>query len=203
MGPLLPEWLGIAWTVALVLVAVSHLRHMADTVGQRRAWHACHVLMALGMVFMYVPATRLAEAVPASFWQLIFAAAGTLAALWALSGTGRAAPAIWLLTALDLGVMLLMWSGKLSSPLVLLSLTYLTLEASLWLLDIHRRLDGSTALVNWQLLSTDAAGGAIAVRRVARPIVGSARLLGELDITASMLVMTTGMAYMIVAMTFT
>jgi hypothetical protein len=49
----------------------------------------------------------------------------------------------WLLTALGLGVMLLMWSGSLAPTLVWLLMTYLAVEAGLWLLDLHRRLDRS------------------------------------------------------------
>jgi hypothetical protein len=32
---------------------VIHARHALDSDGQRRLWHSGHVLMALGMVFMF------------------------------------------------------------------------------------------------------------------------------------------------------
>ena len=61
---LLPLWMGVAWTAAFLAVAASHLRHMAATTGQRRPWHSCHVLMAVGMAFMYAPAQIDPLAVP-------------------------------------------------------------------------------------------------------------------------------------------
>ena len=190
MGSLLPQWLEIVWTAVFAAVGCSHLRHMLRSAGQRRAWHACHVLMAAGMAFMYLPVAT----VPASFWQLVFAAAGVITAFWALGGVGFVATTIWLLTALDLGVMLLMWSGThVSAALVLVVVAYLAVEAGLWLLDTYRRLDGSAALINWQLLSAE--GESVTV---ARPVAAS--LLGELDITASMVAMAAGMAYMLIAM---
>jgi Domain of unknown function (DUF5134) len=190
MGSLLPQWLEIVWTAVFAAVGCSHLRHMLRAAGQRRAWHACHVLMAAGMAFMYLPVAT----VPASFWQLVFAAAGVITAFWALGGVGFVATTIWLLTALDLGVMLLMWSGThVSAALVLVVVAYLAVEAGLWLLDTYRRLDGSAALINWQLLSAE--GESVTV---ARPVAAS--LLGELDITASMVAMAAGMAYMLIAM---
>jgi Domain of unknown function (DUF5134) len=190
MGSLLPEWLEIVWTAVFAAVGCSHLRHMLRAEGQRRAWHACHVLMAAGMAFMYLPAAT----VPASFWQLVFAAAGVITAFWALGGVGSVATTIWLLTALDLGVMLLMWSGThVPGPLVLVVVAYLAVEAGLWLLDVYRRLDGSTALINWQMLTPG--GESLTVEGSA-----SAGLLGELDITASMVAMAAGMAYMLIAM---
>lgn len=205
MDSLLPTWLEIAWAAAFMSVAASHLRHMAQSGGQRRAWHACHVLMALGMGCMYMPSAWMPRTATASLWQLVFAAAGTLAALWALGGVGRVSANVWLLTALDLGVMLLMWSGderRLAAALVWAVVAYLTVEAGLWLFDAYRRLDGSDGLLNWRLLSIEAAGAVTGrgARVAAAQASASERLLGDLDITVSMLVMTVGMAYMIVAM---
>ena len=189
MGPLLPTWLELIWTAAYLCVAASHLRHMAQSLGQRRAWHSCHVLMALGMACMYLPAALL----PGSCWQLIFALAGTLTALWALGSNGSI---IWLLTALDLGVMLLMWSPTgATGPLVWFAITYLVLETGLWLGDIYSRLDRSRPAPGWRLLSDEGSGLTLSTERGA----GSS-LLGGLDITASMVVMSLGMAYMLVAM---
>jgi hypothetical protein len=190
MGPLLPQWLECVWAAVFAAVGCAHLRHMSRTDGQRRAWHACHVLMAAGMAFMYLPATT----IPASFWQLVFAAAGVIVACWALAGLGRVATVVWLLTALDLGVMLLMWSSTQAAPIVVwAAVAYLAVASGLWLCDAYRRLDGSTALINLRLLTADGE-----TLTVARPAGG--RLLGELDISVSMVAMAAGMAYMLIAM---
>jgi len=193
---ILPEWLGVAWTLVFLLVAASHLRHMLDTTGQRRPWHACHVLMAFGMAFMYAPAILDPLTVPASFWRVIFACAGLLAVTWAIGGVGRAATLVWLLTAVDLAVMLFMWSGPATGTAALswLLAGYLLVEAAMWTFDIYRRLDGAAPVISWQAFT--GTGGATAT--ITRVSVGS--LLGELDISVSMSAMTVGMAYMLVAL---
>ncbi len=201
-GPqLLPEWVALAWSALFLLVAASHLRHMAHSRGQRRPWHSCHVLMALGMAFMYLPAQLDPVAAPAGFWRIVFACAGVLTASWSIAGVGRNATLIWLLTSIDLGAMLYMWAGpsRASAAAVgWLVVSYLLAEAAVWGLDLYRRLDGSSPLVSWRLLPGPE--GATVIRAVSGGGGGGATLLGELDISISMVTMTVGMAYMVAAM---
>jgi hypothetical protein len=192
---LLPEWLGIVGVVLFALIALSHLRHLAMTNGERAPWHACHVLMAIGMGFMYAPAALHLPAVPTAFWQTAFALTGTLAAIWALGGTGRAPHLIWLLTAIDLGAMVYMWSpGAPVAPLTWVLVAYLAGEATLWAVDAYRRIDGGTPILGLTLAPAGPDSGAVVVG------AAPAALLGDLDISASMIGMTLGMAYMFAAM---
>jgi len=66
---ILPQWLAIIWTIVFVAIFVIHLRHVLDTHGQRRAWHSSHVVMALGMVFMFAPSSIDHFDIPVIFWQ--------------------------------------------------------------------------------------------------------------------------------------
>jgi hypothetical protein len=196
---LLPEWLGIAGAAGFVLIAASHLRHLAHGAGQRRAWHAGHVLIATGMAFMYAPAAIDPLDVPAGLWQLLFAGAGAVAALWALNGSGRVPTLMWLLTAIDLGAMFYMWSAHAVSPWLSWPLIgYFATQSGMWALDAFRRLDGRTPIISWSLMS-DASGTTAVSVPVAR-VVTSESLIGGLDIGLSMIVMTLGMAYMLAAM---
>jgi len=199
---LLPVWIAVAWTAAFMLIAASHLRHMTQTSGQQRPWHACHVLMAVGMAFMYAPARLDPVVVPSSFWKLVFAGAGLIAALWALAGNGRVSTLIWLLSSVDLGAMLYMWSGSPrhpgTAPLTWLLTAYLLVASMMWALDLYRRFDGSTPIVSWRVLASES-GVALAAGAERTAGVGTGSLLGELDISASMIVMAIGMAYMLVA----
>jgi len=199
---LLPSWIGIAWTVVFLAIAASHLRHMAQTTGQRRAWHSCHVLMAVGMAFMYAPTQIDPLTVPSAFWRLIFAAAGIIAAVWAINGVGRVSTLIWLLTSIDMAAMLYMWSGSQhadTAPLTWLLTSYLITEAAMWTLDLYRRLDGATPVVSWRLLASES-GTAVPVTSAGTGPAASGSLLGELNISTSMVAMALGMAYMLVAM---
>jgi hypothetical protein len=192
---LLPEWLGIAGVVLFALIALSHLRHLAMTNGERTPWHACHVLMAVGMAFMYAPAALHLPSVPMTFWRVAFAVAGVIAAVWALGGAQRAPNLIWLLTAIDLGAMVYMWSpGSLVAPLTWALVAYLVAEASLWAVDAYRRIDGSTPIIGLTMAPAGIESGSVTLR------AAPAALIGDLDISASMIGMTLGMAYMFVAM---
>jgi Domain of unknown function (DUF5134) len=195
-----PEWLGVAAAAMFVVVAASHLRHLIKTAGERRSWHACHVLMAAGMGFMYASVSIDSLGVPTAFWRLAFAAAGILAALWALGTASRAPSPIWLLTSIDLGAMFYMWSAHtFVAPLSWLLVAYFVLAAAMWALDAYRQLDNGTPSVSWRMLPQESASGALTVpvRAVATT---SHSLIGELDIGVSMFAMALGMAYMLAVM---
>ncbi|HYB26078.1 MAG TPA: DUF5134 domain-containing protein [Solirubrobacteraceae bacterium] len=195
-----PVWLGIAAASAFVLIAVSHLRHLVKTADERRSWHACHVLIATGMVFMYASASVGSLGVPAAFWRLAFAAAGVLAALWALGGTSRAPSPLWLLTAVDLGAMFYMWSAHpFLAPLSWLLVAYFVLAAAMWALDAFRQLDGGGPSISWRMVPGESGSGAVTVPMRAVATAASS-LIGELDIGVSMFAMALGMAYMLAVM---
>lgn len=185
-----------------LVIAASHLRYLLRTTGERRPWHACHVLMAIGMAFMYAPGSIDPLDVPAAFWRLVFATAGALAAVRALGLSDRPPSPIWLLTAVDLGAMLYMWSTHaFAAPLSWLLAAYFVVVAAMWALDAYRRLDGDRANIRWWMLPQEAEAGAFRSRAaVATATATSRSLIGELDIGASMFAMALGMAYMLAVM---
>lgn len=194
---LVPEWLAIVGTTVFLAIACAHLLHMARTTGQRRPWHGCHVLIAVGMAFMYAPATLDHLGVPAAFWRLVFASAGVLSALWAFGGTGRVATLLWLLTSIDLGAMMYMWSPQSQVPSLTWPLVaYFAMQAGMWACDAYRRLDGESPIISWDLMAAPG-GAAITASGTA---VASQSLIGDLDIGVSMMAMALGMAYMFAAM---
>ncbi|MBU3065923.1 DUF5134 domain-containing protein [Nocardia sp. NEAU-G5] len=50
---MLPGWVRVLWTIALLVVALLHVRHAAAAPGQGRWWHGTHVVMSLAMAAMY------------------------------------------------------------------------------------------------------------------------------------------------------
>lgn len=52
--PLLPQWLRIVWALALAGVVGLHTGHAWTRPGQGRWWHTGHIIMALGMIGMYL-----------------------------------------------------------------------------------------------------------------------------------------------------
>jgi hypothetical protein len=196
---LLPEWLGILGAVMFLLIAGAHLGHLAMTHGERRHWHVLHVGMAIGMAFMYAPARIDPFAIQAEFWQFLFASAAALAALrWFAGYLGAAADnPLWLLTAIDLGAMVYMWSpGSFVGAMTWTLVAYLTVEAGLWVLNAYRVIDRGTPLIRWHALTPAPAAGA----PLATTAVATDSLIGGLDISVSMTAMAVGMAYMLAVM---
>jgi Domain of unknown function (DUF5134) len=190
-GPqLLPVWLAVGWAAVFAAVLVVHARHALAESGERRLWHCGHVLMALGMALMFLPASLALSAIPAASWQEVFAGGAVMVIVWSAVQFARRRPvnALWPLLAVDLAAMIAMWSpggwsGARAWPVV----AYFGVQSLLWFSDRVRVLDRHPLLVAF-----DIPGEAVAVR--AQP------LISRLDLRVSMAAMTLGMAFMVAAM---
>lgn len=195
---LLPEWIGVLGTLMFLLIAGSHLLHQVRTSGERRWWHVSHVLMAIGMAFMYAPGAIDPFTISSEFWQVLFAVVAAVVALRVVAGfAGRAsANPLWALTGIELGTMVYMWSsGSFVPALTWALVAYLVVEAGLWGLNVYRAVDGDAPLFGWSALAPVADGGTVIVAGT-----GTQTLIGGLDISVSMTAMGLGMAYMLAAM---
>ncbi|HEX4108381.1 MAG TPA: DUF5134 domain-containing protein [Solirubrobacteraceae bacterium] len=191
---ILPDWLAVLWTLAFVALLVIHGRHVRDTRGERQWWHSGHVLMAVGMVFMFAPASIDHFNVPAGFWQLLFAnaAGAALAYVFVQLCNGRTVNLLWLVMAFDFIAMTYMWSPSgFVRPIPWLLVAWFAGQALLWVTDRARAFDGRAIGLPRQLAL---AGGPVA------EVVGEGHLICERDLRGSMFVMTLGMAYMFAAM---
>jgi hypothetical protein len=63
MVNLLPEWARWVWFGAFSVIVVVHATHPFRTHGVPRVWHWGHLLMAIGMAWMFLPLER-ADAPP-------------------------------------------------------------------------------------------------------------------------------------------
>jgi hypothetical protein len=190
---ILPEWLAVIWTLLFIGIIVVHTLHLRDTHGQRRVWHSGHVLMALGMAFMFAPASIDHFDVPSGFWQLAFANGAIAVVFWMLAQalSARAVNVLWLVMAIDLAAMAYMWSPSgFQSPITWILVAYFAAQSLLWVTDRMRDVDHKTLLGGGVSVTP---GGALAIS-AAEPLVCFR------DLRASMFVMTLGMAYMFAAM---
>ena len=189
---ILPEWLAIVWTVFFVGILVIHARHVLDSQGQRRGWHSGHVVMALGMIFMFAPASIDHFQIPGGFWALVFANATGLALAWILAQalSRQVVNLLWLVIASDLAAMVYMWSPNgFVAPVTWLLVAYFVAQTILWATNLMRRTDD---LAVGRRVTVDA-GGALAASAV-EPLVC------DRDLRISVGGMTLGMAYMFAAM---
>ncbi len=190
---ILPDWLAILWTLVFIAIVVIHGRHVLESRGQRQIWHSGHVLMALGMAFMFAPTSIEHFNIPSGFWQLAFANGAITILAWMLAQalSGRAINVLWLMMAIDLGAMAYMWSPSgFQAPLTWVLVAYFVVQSLLWVTDRMREVDHKT-LLGGSLSVTP--GGAVAMS-------GAEPLVCFRDLRVSMFAMTLGMAYMFAAM---
>jgi hypothetical protein len=190
---ILPDWLAVIWMLVFFAVLAIHGRHVGESQGQRRLWHSGHVFMALGMAFMYAPASVDHFDVPTGFWSLAFANGAIAIVLWVVvqAFAGRGTNLLWLVMAFDLGAMAYMWSPSgFQAPITWLLVAYFAGQAVLWATDRMRGLDERTILGATMSVTPE---GALAAG-VAEP------LICYKDLRVSMAAMTLGMAYMFAAM---
>ena len=191
---LLPEWSAVIWTLLFLVVIVLHLRDLGKPPPARRLWHAGHVLMGIGMLFMFVTTSLDPLGIPAWFWQLTFASAGgiVLGGMIGLLAGGEPISAFWALMTTDLLAMVYMWSPTcFVAPITWLFVAYYLMLSVTWLSSGYQRVDeraigGSTVLSN---------GG----RAARRSQVGAA-IVCRRNLRAAKVVMALGMAYMFAAM---
>jgi hypothetical protein len=190
---ILPGWLAVLWTLAFFVIIAIHARHVLQSEGQRRWWHSGHVFMAIGMAFMYAPASIDSLDIPAGFWSLVFANGAIAILLWVLmqAFAGRGTNLLWLVMAFDLGGMAYMWSPSgFQAPITWLLVAYFAVQALLWATNRMRDYDERTIFGGGVSVTPD---GALAAS-VAEPLICFK------DLRASMAAMTLGMAYMFAAM---
>jgi hypothetical protein len=190
---ILPNWLAVIWMLVFIAIIATHGRHVLESEGQRRFWHSGHVLMAIGMAFMFAPASVDYFNIPTGFWSLAFANGAIGILLWMLvqAFAGRGANMLWLAMAFDLGAMAYMWSPTgFQAPITWLLVAYFTAQAVLWASDRMRDFDERTIFGGSVSVTPE---GALAAS-VAEPLICFK------DLRVSMAVMTLGMAYMFAAM---
>lgn len=190
---ILPNWLSVIWMLVFFAIIAIHGRHVLESQGQRRFWHSGHVFMALGMAFMYAPASVDHFNIPTGFWSLAFANGAIAIVLWVVAQAlaGRGTNLLWLVMAFDLGAMAYMWSPSgFQAPITWLLVAYFAVQAVLWGTHRMRSLDERTILGGAMSVTPE---GALAAS-VAEP------LICYKDLRVSMAAMTLGMAYMFAAM---
>lgn len=199
---ILPSWAAVLITLVYIAIVAIHALHLRDSAGQRRVWHSGHVLMALGMAFMFAPASIDTFHIPAGFWQIVFADAALATVAWiaAQALAGRPVNMLWLLMAVDMAAMAYMWSPSgFVAPLTWVLVAYFALQALLWASNRMRDIDHRT-LFGGRVVLSPAVAGTTGGGTEAITIASAEPLVCFRDLRVSMGLMTLGMAYMFAAM---
>lgn len=141
---MVPQWLVLLWTCALLAVVGSHCRYLLESGGERRLWNARHMVLGVGMIFMFAPPSIDHLNIPAALWQLVLAnaAAAVLAAILTRSLEGQSTNVLWLISALELGAMVYMWLGQTLGVLSWTPVGYFLAVSIFWALGGDHLVDG-------------------------------------------------------------
>ncbi len=201
---MLPDWLRIMWVaiyaLILVLHLVLHLRHLNTMGGQERTWHSSHVLMALGMVYMFLPAGIIT--LPSMVGIVVFALAALAATGWIVYALASQRPLdfLWVILLIDMLGMAYMFAitQVMLGALTYLFAVYFVIEMGCWFLGAFNQFNQFNQFTqpdpHQQVFP--ATVGAVALKANARPLASASSLTVRLTLG----LMAAGMAYMFLAM---
>lgn len=140
----------VVWIAALCAVLVFHCTHIARMHGEHRWYHSAHVIMLVGMLYMYAAVAFGLDWLSTDYWIILYSVTSAAIILWILIrySQHRSLSNLWLLVLVQQAAMIYMWVPmrdwvpQLSYGLVL----YFTLEAVSWLIHAYGRLEPSAAL---------------------------------------------------------
>lgn len=174
------------WIAALCAVLVFHCIHLIHMRGERRWYHSAHVVMLLGMLYMYASVAFGLDWFPARVWMIVYVATSAAIIGWMLVqfGLRRSFAYLWILALVQQGAMIYMWAPMTDWPMTdwvprlsYAFVVYFALETIAWLTRAY-----STAFAG--------TGGAVAIPLAERSALG--------DIC--MTIMAASMGYMFAGM---
>jgi len=135
---LMPLWVQVAGTLILSGITASHVVHLLTLPAGRnqiRGWHATHLAMNLGMVWMFAPWAEMPG--EARAWQYVFGALTIGVAGWLLAQLqhGEAVNLLWIPALIGMAAMTYMWlqhRGHGVYAVTYILIAYYLLEAAAW-----------------------------------------------------------------------
>ena len=194
-GPnLLPDWVRALWITAYVVILIIHLYHAATMGGEHRAWHSVHILMALGMIWMFLPTPP--AIIPALAWQLAFALAALLIVVWFIWSFSRrrAVNFVWVTSLIAVLAMIYMFAlpGAAIPLLTYVLVAYFVAEAIAWFIGAFDEVETGRR----RLLPYAVGPRSDYASKFAHPLTEA----GSLNVRVTLGIMALGMAYMFLAM---
>jgi len=127
----------VIWVAALFVVLIFHCSHLIHMRGERRWYHTAHVVMLLGMLYMYAAVAFGLDWFPAHVWMIIYVATSAAIVSWMLVQyeQRRTFGFLWILALVQQGAMIYMWMPMtVWVPRVSYALAvYFGLETMAWL----------------------------------------------------------------------
>lgn len=138
----------VIWLGLLFAVFTFHCFHLIFMRGQHRLYHASHIVMLFGMLYMYASVAFGWHWFPAAIWLFVYVATSAVIIGWMLVRFEQRRPVtyLWVLALAQQGAMIYMWTPMTDwTPWLSYILAgYFTLETMAWLtLAPNKPLHGS------------------------------------------------------------
>jgi len=183
---LLSETPSLVWIAALAAVLLFHCSHLFRMCGEPRWYHSAHVVMLLGMLYMFAGVAFGLHLLPSNAWTLVYVATSTAILGWILIrlARGRSFKKLWAVALVQQVAMIYMWAPmRVWLPLLTCGFVlYFIAEVVAWLANAYSKLEPLAAAEAHARHS----GGSLEPRSV----------FGDVCMT----IMAASMAYMFVAM---
>jgi LysM repeat protein len=141
----------VIWLAALFAVLVFHCRHLIFMRGQHRWYHASHVVMLVGMIYMYGSVAFGWHWFPEPMWLVVYVAtsAAIIGGMMMRFEQRRSLRYLWILALAQQGSMIYMWMPMANwMPWLSYALAgYFTLETLAWLTRVWNKPVHSSAAI--------------------------------------------------------
>lgn len=193
ISSLLSEGLRWPWVAVYAVIVVVHLSHAMSVEGRQRAWHSGHVMMAVGMAYMFLP-PRL-KMVSDVAWEAVFAVVAAAILAWLLRAwiNCRAVNLLWVVSLLDMLAMVYMFAfpGAAIAPVTYVLVVYFAGVMVGWMNGTFDDDSGRDGLLPFVVGLRSCSASAFA-----EPLPGASSMSERTTLSA----MGAGMAYMFIAM---
>ncbi len=183
-----PLWVSVVWIVALSAVLIFHCGHLVRMGGQHRWFHSAHIVMLVGMIYMYAMMAFNWKWISGNAWMWLYILTTLAMLIWMVARivTKKPFSYLWILALVQQAAMIYMWAP----------MTY-WVPAFTWALVVYFALETIAWLVGWCNDAKEGRGNAVGPgdRSLVMPL-GHSSTLGNL----SMAVMAASMAYMFAGM---
>jgi hypothetical protein len=132
---LLPLWVTWLWLVALPAVLILHCGHFVRMGGQHRWFHASHILMLVGMLYMFASMAFQWTWFSSSWWVVSFGLSTAAIAGWMILRFVQRGPFsfLWIFALVMQAAMIYMWMPNWAPALTWTVVVYFGVETVAWL----------------------------------------------------------------------
>lgn len=142
---LLSETPSLVWIAALAAVLLFHCSHLFRMCGEPRWYHSAHVVMLLGMLYMFAGVAFGLHLLPSNAWTLVYVATSTAILGWILIrlARGRSFKKLWAVALVQQVAMIYMWAPmRVWLPLLTCGFVlYFIAEVVAWLANGYSKLE--------------------------------------------------------------